>query len=226
MTNDENRGLERGTRPGALTRQGTGNLVSRGLADLELTERESKAGGVPAEESYERGLRLLRNDRYAEAMTWFRWAADQGYAAAQSALGNMYDNGQGVPQDYVEAVLWYRRAADQEHAAAQYILGFMYDRGRGVPQDDVEAARLYRLAADQGDADAQANLGVMYEFGRGVPQDDVVAHMWFDLSAALSGEARSRSAQARDEVAGRMTADQVAEAQRRAREWTPTNQPR
>ena len=25
----------------------------------------------------------------------------------------MYDNGQGVPQDYAQALTWYRKAADQ-----------------------------------------------------------------------------------------------------------------
>ena len=50
---------------------------------------------------------------YAEAVKWYRKAADQGYAAAQTNLGLMYAHGQGVPQDYVEAVKWYRKAADQ-----------------------------------------------------------------------------------------------------------------
>lgn len=35
-----------------------------------------------------------------------RLAAAQGYAKAQYNLGVMYDNGQGVPQDYAEAVRW------------------------------------------------------------------------------------------------------------------------
>ncbi len=67
----------------------------------------------------------------------------------------MYDNGQGVPQDYAEAVKWYRMAAEQGDAKAQSNLGFMYDNGQGVPQDYAEAAKWFRLAAEQGDADAQ-----------------------------------------------------------------------
>ena len=64
----------------------------------------------------------------------------------------MYDNGQGVPQDYAEAVKWYRLAAEQGDVAAQYNLGIMYDNGDGVPQDYKEAVKWYRLAAEQGDA--------------------------------------------------------------------------
>ena len=67
---------------------------------------------------------------YAEAVKWFRLAADQGNATAQYNLGLMYDKGQGVPQNYAEAVKWYRLAADQGNAVAQFNLGVMYDKAR------------------------------------------------------------------------------------------------
>ena len=104
--------------------------------------------------------------------------------------------------------------------------GTRYDNGRGVPQDDAEAARWYRLAADQGHADAQFNLGLGYATGKGVPQDYVESHMWFNLSAAQSsGDDRDKSVKGRDSVAELMTNEQIAEAQRRAREWKPTPEP-
>ena len=34
----------------------------------------------------------------AEAVRWYRLAAEQGYAMAQSFLGAMYANGEGVPE--------------------------------------------------------------------------------------------------------------------------------
>jgi TPR repeat protein len=55
---------------------------------------------------------------YAEAMKWFRKAADQGDTGAQSNLGFMYAKGQGVPEDYVEAMKWFRMAADQGDTGA------------------------------------------------------------------------------------------------------------
>ena len=161
-----------------------------------------------------------------EAIRRFRLAADQGDAGAQYNLGVMYANGRGVPRDDTEAVRWYRLAADQEYAAAQFNLGFMYDNGRGVARNDAEAVRWYRLAADQGNTGAQYNLGVMYANGEGVPQDDVEAHMWYDIATARSsGQDRDRWVRERDAVAGRMTSDHIAEAQRRAREWKPTREP-
>jgi TPR repeat protein len=95
----------------------------------------------------------------------------------------MYQNGEGVSQDYVEAMKWYRLAADQGYAKAQYKLGVMYQNGEGVSQDYAEAMKWYRLAADQGDAWAQYNLGFMYEKGQGVPQDFAEAVKWYRLAA-------------------------------------------
>ena len=50
---------------------------------------------------------------YAEALKWYRLAADQGDAGAQNNLGVMYANGQGVPQDYVRAHMWFNLSAAQ-----------------------------------------------------------------------------------------------------------------
>jgi uncharacterized protein len=155
---------------------------------------------------------------YATAMRLFRPLADEGDASAQVVLGFMYKRGQGAPQDYAAAVMWYRLAADQGDASAQADLGFMYEMGQGVKQDYAEAVMWYRLAADQGVATAQAGLGFMYEAGRGVPQNYVLAHMWFDLAAVRGFR---RAAELRDLLVDHMTPEQVAEAQKLAREWKP-----
>ena len=41
----------------------------------------------------------------AEAVKWFRKAADQGKANAQYNLGNMYANGKGVPENNTRAIV-------------------------------------------------------------------------------------------------------------------------
>ncbi len=58
----------------------------------------------------------------------------------------------------------------------------------------------------------------MYAKGQGVPQDYVLAHMWFNLAGA-QGDKKARKD--RDLAASHMTPDQIAEAQRLAREWKP-----
>ena len=84
---------------------------------------------------------------YQEAVKWYRLAAAQGYAPAQSSLGLAYEKGQGVPQDYQEAVKWYRIAAAQGNQFAQINLAVMYTNGTGVRQDFVRAHMWFTLAA-------------------------------------------------------------------------------
>ena len=62
---------------------------------------------------------------YNQAVGWYRKAADQGFARAQSALGYAYSGGKGVPQDYAQSARWYRKAAKQEDEYAKRALGSM-----------------------------------------------------------------------------------------------------
>jgi TPR repeat protein len=94
----------------------------------------------------------------------------------------------------------------------------MYYNGQGVQQDYSEAAKWTRKAAEQGYAPAQAHLGVLYWNGQGVQQDVVLAYMWLSLAAANEPDA----VRERDLAASQMTPDEIAEAQRLAREWKPT----
>jgi hypothetical protein len=129
-----------------------------------------------AEAAYERG-------NYSTALSSAQPAAERGDPVAQRVLGLLYQNGQGVAQDYAEAARWYRKAADQRDATAQNNIGVLYQNGWGVAQDYAEAARWYRKAADQGNAEAQNNIGALYQDGRGVPQDYAEAMRWYQKAA-------------------------------------------
>ena len=95
-----------------------------------------------------------------------------------------------------------------------------YERG-----DYATAFRLMKPLAEKGNAGAQWFLGSMYAKGQGVPQDYVLAHKWFNLAAsrhpASKVESREGAVNNRDKVASKMTPEQIAEAQRLAREWRP-----
>ncbi len=95
----------------------------------------------------------------------------------------MYENGDGVEQDYEEALEWFRKAAEQGDLLAQYSLGDMYENGNGVEQDYEEALEWFRKAAEQGLSLAQYSLGLMYENGNGVEQDYEEAEKWFRKAA-------------------------------------------
>ncbi len=60
-----------------------------------------------------------------QAVHWYRQAAEQGYARAQTNLGLMYENGKGVPQDEEQAIYWYRKAVEQGDGRAQRYLRWM-----------------------------------------------------------------------------------------------------
>ena len=47
----------------------------------------------------------------AEAVRWYRMAAERGDVGGQFNLGAMYNEGRGVPQDFVQAHKWYNLAA-------------------------------------------------------------------------------------------------------------------
>jgi uncharacterized protein len=131
---------------------------------------------------------------------------------------NAYERG-----DYATALRLLRPLADHGVAEAARDLGFMYYNGLGVPEDYAQALKLFRLAAEQGLTGAQHDLGVMYLKGQGVPQNYVLAHMWFNLAASQTPASkkadRASAVSHRDSVESKMTPEQIAEAQKLARDW-------
>jgi len=176
------------------------------------------AAAPPDDDAEMKAVDALGRHDFANAVKFFRIAADQGGPVAQSMLGMLYETGQGVPKNPAEAVKWYRLAATQGFTGAQSSLGDMYYHGWGIPKNYAEAAKWRQMAADSDDRDAQAKLGIMYLAGKGVPQNNIRAHMWFSLAAAQGYQA---AADARDVAARHMTPAQIAEAQKLAREWKP-----
>ncbi len=74
--------------------------------------------------------------------------------------------------------------------------------------------------AARGDADALYDLGMVYASGaQGAIVDLIEAHKWFNL-AAMSGSSAAQACRA--EVAGEMSAAEIAVAQKAARAWLQT----
>ena len=117
-----------------------------------------------------------------------------------------YDGG-----DYETAFEEWIVLAWQNDTNAQVAIAGMYRFGEGRPVDLADAARWYRRAADLGDATAQLNLGEMYMLGLGVPRDTARAHLWLTLAAR---HGRTWARDRRDELARRMTADDLDRANR------------
>ncbi|MBI3903747.1 MAG: sel1 repeat family protein [Nitrosomonadales bacterium] len=158
-------------------------------------------------------LETYRKGDFKAAAAEIQNLARQGNAEAQADLGEMYEEGLGVQQDYVQAVEWFRKSAAQGNADAQSNLGMMYFNGRGIPQDYAQAAEWFRKSSahspagasdgkdpsapqhneklewyrknvERGVVNAQLILGTMYESGLGIPQDYVQAVEWYRKAAA------------------------------------------
>jgi len=167
-----------------LEKEGTSGNVAQASSSTSKNElQNTSTPAMTAAEMYQKGKSYYDVKDYAEALYWYRKAAEQGYAIAQRDLGWMYQNGYGVTKDYAEAVKWYRKSADQGNASGQRNLGYMYSKGYGVEQDYSQAVKWYRKAAEQDYASAQRDLGYMYSSGYGVKQDYVQAVKWYRKAA-------------------------------------------
>ena len=96
----------------------------------------------------------FKSGNFAAALREFRPLAEQGDSFAQNALDTMYNNGDGVTQDYAEAARWYRLAAEQGDRFAQFNLCNYYYAGTGVQQNDISGLMWWAIAGAQGDQDA------------------------------------------------------------------------
>ena len=70
-----------------------------------------------------------------------------GNPQAQTSLGVLYAEGQGVAADDAKAAEWLQRAAEQGHAPAQANLASLYAQGKGVAESKSRAYMWLALAA-------------------------------------------------------------------------------
>jgi uncharacterized protein len=129
----------------------------------------------------------------AEAIKWFRLAADQGDTVAMVSMASAFNRGAGVPRDDVESLKWFRMAAERDSVMGQDGLGYMLAAGQGAAKDEAQAAHWFRKAAERGYSNAQVNLAALYREGRGVPVDFAQAMAWYQ-KAAEQGDIRAKNA--------------------------------
>ncbi len=137
----------------------------------ELIELKSKAGKGDAESQYELGKFYLGKD-LKEAGAWYRKAADQGHAKAQSEMGVFNKNGWIDGASPSEAKRWWLMAAAKGDADACSSLALEAQRqslearlkGDATLQKQFrdEAMKWYTKAAEAGDRGSQFELGEMY----------------------------------------------------------------
>jgi TPR repeat protein len=204
------------------------SMLSPRPTDSELASampwfrRSAEQGYAPAEYLYGG---LFNGGRWKDSkqlVYWWTKAAEQGNVHAQLWLGAFYEQGRyGIEHDYLKAFKWLSMAAKQGQPDAQVALGQMYENGEGVPQDYGMAAYWYRNAADHtldlGGAGVGANSLVrLYQDGHATSQDYVFVYL---------GYAHARDTDEMQEVARKMNARQIADAQSRVRAWEKPREP-
>jgi hypothetical protein len=204
------------------------SMLSAISTDHELTSampwfrRSAEQGYAPAQYMYGDIFREGRWKDLKQLVDWWTKAAEQGDVHAQLWLGVLYEQGRnGVERDYLKGFKLLSMAAKQGQPDAQVTLGKMYENGEGVPQDYGLAAYWYRKAADHtlnlGGAAVGANtLAQLYEDGHATPQDYVFIYLFYEYTQDTDGM---------QNVAQKMSATQIAEAQRRVRAWVNPRDP-
>lgn len=96
----------------------------------------------------QRGIDAMTQGDFKMALEIFEKMAQSGDPEALYRLGELYEEGHGVKQDYNEAARLYEQSAEKGHTNAQINLGSLYYSGNGLPQNFQEAAKWYRRAAE------------------------------------------------------------------------------
>ena len=83
-----------------------------------------------------------------EAVRLYRLSADEGFAGAQNNLGDMYEDGRGVPANDKFAVYWYARAAERGEPTAYLSLSTLLPINTNDENILIEALKFGILAVD------------------------------------------------------------------------------
>lgn len=120
------------------------------------------------------------------ALKYYTLSANEGDKHAQNRLGEIYENGIGVPTNINKAIEWYQLSANQKWSVeAKYNIGRLYEQGIGFPQNYKEAIKWYKASNSDmfGYSKARYRLGVMAEEGLGMSKDNQQALTMYRIAA-------------------------------------------
>jgi hypothetical protein len=165
-------------------------LASIFLIATTIVNAQSFDSSISIQEAVSKGVYYTQGvDRNpAEAIRYFKIAANQGSVKAQNALGIIYSSGELVPINEAEAAKWFRMAAESGDAGAEVTYASCLIEGSGVTKNPTEAVTWYLKSAMQGNRDALFSLGRCYGKGEGVNQDLVQSYKYIGMAAKLGDQ--------------------------------------
>jgi uncharacterized protein len=127
-----------------LAQNPVNEVLKMGYSDVAATKQKAEAGDPQAQLSL--GDTLAFNFKSADALNWYRKAADQGLVAAKSRIGEMLlfgrigiPSNQGVSPNPTEGIRWTFEAATNFNAKACLNMSKAFENGVGVSTNLVEA---------------------------------------------------------------------------------------
>ncbi len=138
---------------------------------------------------FEDGVMAYDEGRYGVAKTLFEGLVASGHASAETMLGIMYFNGQGVAQDRFIAAIYFYKSARRGNANAQLALGSLYIQGIGVGANTATAYKWVSLAEKAADGQlAEAARELRQRLGAGLSDQerqsvDAIVNQWEPVRA-------------------------------------------
>ncbi len=138
------------------------NRDKHGTVD-DVRWRIDRAHAGDMEARFDLGTLFTDVGAHAQAIDWYRLAADQGHHGAEYELGFSYLTGRGVGRAETAAVVWFRRAVGGAYPAAMYQLGNVYRFGLGgIDVHEGLALEWYENAVEDGYSAATHDVVDMY----------------------------------------------------------------
>ena len=186
----------------------------------QMTAAQSEISSNMTQIAVDRGSDAWSRGDFKTARRLLQAPADGGNPVAQHRMGVMSVLGQGTEKDKAEAIKWFSKAAVQGQGESQHSLGLRLLWGDGTDKDPAAAAAWFTAAANQGIPDSATWLGDIYFEGNGVQADPIEGYKWLLLAGDKFG-INHRGDVTLDTYAARLTPEQKAEAERRAKAFSP-----
>lgn len=172
--------------------------IELGNADAQNVLGDKYYYGIDVEQDKQKAIdyytKAARHGHKSALFSLNYYAQNSDDALAAFSLGSLYEQGQGVEQDFKQATFWYsqsvkygfnkalfhlkRMATKKGYAEAQYALAKIYSDGDRKVQDKTKAVYWYIQAAEQGHSKAQECLSALYYQGLDVTQDNYQSVFW------------------------------------------------
>jgi hypothetical protein len=126
-----------------------------------------------------------------KALNYLEFAASRGSSMSARLMGDMHEEGFGVPRNPELAFKCYEKGAMLGEANSLGALGRFYKDGKVVKRNYEKAMQYFEQAANKGHLVSQTNIALMLFRGQGVKQDLQSGMIWA-RRAADAGEAISQ----------------------------------